>query len=133
MLAQIAAADRVDVRTWLANVQYREIHAFIWGFGLAAGSILGAVVSTAVANALATTALLLLLSAFTGRRALAADLSKELDTGGRWGSLVEFAVGAPSDSVLERLAREPHYYVGGLLAGGVLGTTALVVTSEVLR
>lgn len=125
-----SARERIDVGTWLNNLQYREVHAVVWGFGLAAGSGVGLAVAPTLGTTIITAALVLLGWAFTGRWSLDMELRRSgLDLADEEAtSLPE----PPINAVLRQVAHEPHYYIGGLTAGALVGAFADAILGAVV-
>ena len=103
----LSGTDRIDVQEWVADLTYGEIHAFLWGAGLAAVATLS---QSAVVGSLAVG---LLLYAVGGRAAVARDDK------------------VPTENIPEQLRRQikrqPHYYIFGGFVGIVLGFIALTL------
>lgn len=121
-MVPIDAGDEVAVGLWLATVQYREIHAFVWGVGLGGGATIGTQVAPATAATLASVALAILLWAFTGYAAVVAEKRRSKKSGST-------GPGIPHRVVLKQVYREPHYYIAGLVIGAGAGGVAVALVT----
>lgn len=114
--------EAFDLGDWITSLRYREIHALIWGFGLSAGAVVGYAIDAAIGSTVAGAALLVLAWAFTGRAAWVRDVERRVEHLDPTNRRCPMYVIGPSKPILHQVVREPHYYVGGLVAGVAAGT-----------
>lgn len=105
MPSPLTGSDRVDVRSWVTDLTYAEIHAFIWGFALAG------VATLAQSEVFGALFVGLLLYAFGGRTAAKRDSKVDLQT--------------VPEQVSNQIRRQPHYYIAGGMVGVIVGFVGL--------
>lgn len=97
----LSGTDRISLGGFADDLTYQEVHAFVWGFGLTAAAI--ATQSSLLTGAAAG----LVLFAYTGKWAKAKAMGADV-----------------AASVKTQIRREPHYYLGGAVAGAAVGWAA---------
>ncbi|MFC7044286.1 hypothetical protein ACFQH6_20505 [Halobacteriaceae archaeon GCM10025711] len=96
-------SDRATVQAFLKDIQFREVHAFTWGF-------VGTLVAITTNSMTIGAAILgLLVYAYTGKKATARDLGTDVE-----------------DYVWRQVRREPHYFGTGILTGAIVGGIAVL-------